>query len=48
MRSAMGDEAVKEVRSLLLQRDFFLFTAERLATSTGSTAGRPAPVLALA
>lgn len=45
VRSALGAEAVKEVRSLLLQRDFFLFTAERLATSPAS---RPAPVLALA
>lgn len=48
VRSALGDEASKDVRGLLLQRDFFLLTAERLATSNGSTAGQPAPVLALA
>jgi len=40
--------ALAQARSLLLQRDFYLFTAERLAAPRAPAAHRPAPALALA
>ena len=40
--------ALAQARSLLLQRDFYLFTAERLAAPRAPAPHRPAPALALA
>jgi len=40
--------ALAQARSLLLQRDFYLFTAERLAAPRAPATHRPAPALALA